>query len=320
MRLPLVPLLLAAATPILGQDTSRGVQLFESHDRAGARAELSAAVQRDDRDARAHYYLGRLAMLENDPEAAAEHLERAVKLDGNVSDYQLWYGNALGQQAARASKLKQPFLGRRAMAALERAVALDDRNIEARDVLVDVYSMAPGFMGGSADKARAQAQVIESIDPMRGHLALGRLAMRAKDTAAVERELNASIAAAPDSLRAYSALATWYLRAKQWSQAFATLDRYIQRRPDDPYGPYHIGRIAAVSGEQLERGEQGIRAFLATPPKDAAPPMLSRAYLRLGQLLQHQGRHAESRSALEQAVKLDARNDEAKKALKGRAS
>ena len=101
-----------------------------------------------------------------------------------------------------------------------------------------------------------------------------------------------------------------------WPQAFATLDPYIKQHPADPYGPYWIGRIAAASGQQLERGEQGIRAFLVKPPKDAGPLVLSRAYMRLGQVLDHQGKRAEARSAIEQAVKLDPRNEEAKKGLK----
>ena len=317
MRLSRVLLLLASsAASVPAQDISRGVQLFESHDRAGARAEFVAALKRDDRDARAHHYLGRLAMLQNDADAAADHFERAVKLDATVSDYHFWYGNAVAQKGSRASKLKQPFLAGRAMSELERAVALDERNIEARDMLVDFYSMAPGVMGGSADKAREQARAIARIDTMRGHVAAGRLAMRAKDTAAVEREMNAAIAAAPDSLRAYSSLATWYATEKKWPQAFRTVDRYIGQRPDDPHGLYHVGRIAALSGEQLDRGEQSLRAFLAAPPKDAPPPLVARAYLRLGQVLEHAGKRADARSAFEQAVKLDSRNDEAKKALK----
>src|SRR5687767_13951254 len=114
MRLSLVTLLLAAVSPaVLAQDVTRGIQLFEAHDRAGARVELSAAVKQNDRDARAHHYLGRLAMLENDLDAAADHLERATKLDPTVSSYQFWYANAVGQQTARASKLKQPILARR---------------------------------------------------------------------------------------------------------------------------------------------------------------------------------------------------------------
>jgi tetratricopeptide (TPR) repeat protein len=312
-------LLLSVAAPALyAQGTSRGVQFFESGDWAGAKAEFSVAVQRNDRDARSHYYLGRLAMLEDDADTAAEHFERAVTLDQSVSDYHLWYGNAIGQQGSRVSMLKQPFLARRMKSELERAVELDARNIDARDGLVDFYSMAPGAMGGSTDKAREQAQAIAQVDAMRGHLAFARLAVNAKDTPAVEREMNAAIAAAPDNRRGYSALALWYEREKKWPQAFATLDPYIKRYPDDPYGRYGIGRIAAASGQQLERGEKGIRAFLAKPPKDAGPLVLSRAYQRLGQVLEHQGKRAEARSAFEQAVKIDPRNEEAKKALTAR--
>src|SRR5688500_2645275 len=114
MRLSLVLLLLgSSAATAPAQEVSRGVQLFESHDRAGARAEFVAALQRNDRDARAHYYLGRLAMLQNDADAAAEHFERAVKLDATTSDYHFWYGNAVAQKGSRASKLKQPFLAGR---------------------------------------------------------------------------------------------------------------------------------------------------------------------------------------------------------------
>jgi tetratricopeptide (TPR) repeat protein len=319
MRLSLVALLLltAAANTVLSQDTSRGVQLFDSHDRAGAKTEFSAALKRNDRDARAHYYLGRLAMLENDADAAAEHFERAVKLDASVADYHFWYGSAVAQQATRASKLRQPILAKRMKAAVERAVALDGNNIDARDLLRDFYSMAPGIMGGSEEKAREQAAAIARVDATRGYLAAARLAMQRKDTAGVEREMDAAIAAAPDSLRAYSALATWYATAKRWPQAFATVERYAARRPADPYGSYHLGRIAALSGQHLARGEESLRSFLANPPRDAAPVLLSRAHMRLGQILNHQGRRTEARSALEQALTIDPRNDDAKKALQG---
>lgn len=310
-----LPLLALAAPALAAQSTSRGVQLFESHDRAAARAELVAVVRRDEGDARAHLYLGRLALLENDADAAVEHLERAVALDARVSAHHYWYGAAVAQQTMRASKLKMPILARRMKAAMERAVALDPRNVEARDMLVDFYSMAPGVMGGDEAKAREHAAAIARLDPARGHLAAGRLAMQAKDTTAVEREMQAAIAAAPDSIRAYVTLASWHGRAKRWPQAFATMDRYVARRPDDPHGPNAVGRLAALSGQELARGEQGIRAFLAAPPRDAAPPVLSRAWLRLGQVLEHQGRRAEARQAMVRAVALDPRNDEARKAL-----
>jgi tetratricopeptide (TPR) repeat protein len=322
MRLPFIPLLLllpltAVATRTLpAQDIARGVRLFESHDHAGARAEFTAAVRRNDADARAHYWLGRLDLLRNDADAAVDHLERATKIDDTVSDYQFWYGSAIAQQASSASALTQPILARRMRAAIERAVLLDERNIDARDMLVDFYSMAPGFMGGSPEKAREQAMAIARIDAMRGHLAAGRMAIDAKDTATVEREMNAAIDLAPDSLRTYVALITWQLTTKQWPRAFATIDRYIARRPDDLHGSYQLGRAAAMSGQQLTRGETALRAFLASPPGDATPPAVARAQLRLGHVLAHQGRHADARVAFEQALKIDPRNEEAKKALK----
>jgi len=305
-------LLTAAAASPAGQAMSRGEQLFQAAEWAKARAEFSGAVQRDDRDARAHFYLGRLALIDDDLETATAQLRRAVELEDTVSGYHLWYGKAMTQQAMRTMN---PMLAAGVMPQLERAVALDGRNIDARDALLDFYSMAPAMMGGSTDKAREQAEAIARIDAMRGHVALGRLAVRAKDSTAVEREMNAAIALAPDSLRAYSGLAGWYVSQKQWPMAFATLDRYVARRPGDPYGLYGIGRVAAVSGQELERGERSLRSFLAKPPKDAAGPVISTAYLRLGQVLEHEGRSGEARAAYQQALASNPRNDEARKAL-----
>ena len=317
MRLLLVPLfsLIVAIHPLLAQDVARGIQLYETHDFAGAKTELAAALRRNDRDPRAHYYLGRIAMLDNDPGVAADHFERATRLADSVSDYHFWYASATAQQASRVTPLKRPMLAGRMKAAAERAIVIDARNIDARDLLLDFYSMAPGLMGGSTDKAREQAHAIAQIDPVRGHLAAARLAIQAGDTAAVEREMNAAITGAPDSLRAYTALTTWYVTAKKWSSAFETVDRYLARHRDDPLAAYQVGRVAAMSGQQLQRGEERLRAFIANAPKDAGSAALARGYLRLGQILQQQGRPADARSAFEQALKIDPRNEEAKKAL-----
>jgi Tfp pilus assembly protein PilF len=309
-------LLLLTSTVARAQNTPRGVQLFEAGEWAKARSELSAAVQRDDGDARAHFYIGRLDLQANDLDAATRHFEQAVKLADGVSDYHLWLGKTLAQRAMHASMMEQMSLGGRMKSECERSVALDAGNLEAREMLLDLYMMAPPMMGGGMDKAREQADAIAKRDAGRGHLAYGRMAAQAKDSTTAVRELNAAIAATPDTIRAYSALASWYAKQKEWPQAFAAIDRYVQRRPGDPAGAYAIGRIAALSGQQLERGEKGLRAYLAKPPRDATPPTLSMAYLRLGQVLDHEGRGPDARAAFEQALKLDPTNDDAKKALK----
>src|SRR4051794_21868383 len=114
-RGPLSILLIGlAAVPLCAQG-GRGVPLFDAGDWAAAKAEFSTAVQKNDRDARAHYYLGRIALLDDDVDVAAAQFERAVALDEGVSDYHMWYGTALSQQAGRASALKQPFIARQVL-------------------------------------------------------------------------------------------------------------------------------------------------------------------------------------------------------------
>jgi len=314
VRLILAALLFSLAAPAVGAPVpSRGEQLFQSGDWERARAEFSDAVRRNDRDARAHYYLGRLALLDNDLDQASEQLKRAVDLEEGLSDHHLWYAKAMMQQAMHA---QNPLLAMGVKAQLERAVALDGRSLDARDVLLDYYSMAPAMMGGGSDKARAQADSIARLDAMRGHYALGRLAVRSNDSTAAIRELNAAIALKPDTLPAYATLASWYGSRNDWPRAFATLDRYVQRRPADPSVLYTIGRASATSGQELDRGERALRKYIAGPPKDAPRPTIALACLRLGQILDREGKSGEARAAYQRALELDPRNEDARKALK----
>src|SRR5258706_15774258 len=85
-------LLLLATRALAEQGPSREAQLFQSGDWVKAKAEFSADVRRNDLDARAHFYLGRLALVDGDLDAAMEQLKRAVELQDGESGYHLWYG------------------------------------------------------------------------------------------------------------------------------------------------------------------------------------------------------------------------------------
>ena len=55
----------------------------------------------------ARYYLGRIALIEQDFEEAAEKLEEAVESNSNNADYHYWLGVVYGQQAFNANVIKQ---------------------------------------------------------------------------------------------------------------------------------------------------------------------------------------------------------------------
>src|SRR5690242_7772025 len=64
MRRLLAALLLALPVQLSAQGTANGVALFEARRYAEARTTLEAAAKADPKDARAAYYLGRIALVD----------------------------------------------------------------------------------------------------------------------------------------------------------------------------------------------------------------------------------------------------------------
>ncbi len=222
-------LLLAALPAVLGAQTPE--QLFQQRRFTEARTAAQARLANDRNDANALYWMGRLAAAENKNSEAAGWFEKAIKRDERNAIYHVWLGNVVGNEAQRANKLRQPFLARRVKSEFELAVQLDPKLVDARAGLVNFYSMAPGFMGGSMEKASEQVAAITKLNPMRGHLAGAQVAERQKDVSAAQREFEAAVTAAPDTAQAYYSLAAFYRRQSKWDEAFATYERLMQARP-----------------------------------------------------------------------------------------
>lgn len=183
-------LLLWSTIPALAasEAIAPGVQLFESRRFEEARKFFAPYVAKNSRDADAAYYLGRTLFALGRFEPAANQLEKAVEIRPN-SDTLLWLGRAYGQYAMQASLFKQAGLAKKCKAAWERAVALDPNNLNVREDLIQYYLRAPGFMGGSLEKAREQAVEIKKRDAVRGSLAAATIHLYQKNNAAAEKEV-----------------------------------------------------------------------------------------------------------------------------------
>ena len=306
----------ASPAPTLAQDATldRARAAIESGQAATARPALESYARANPGSAPGFYWLGRAHMAERSWEKAADALERAVRLDPAHAPSHFYLGAAYGEQAQRASKLRQPFLAKKVQREFERAVELDADYLDAREGLVDFYRMAPGFMGGSIDKAKAQASEIRKRNALRGAYAFAEIAMHEKKPEVAMKELDNAIAAAPDSAGPYVQLADMHGRAGDWARAWEVVGRFQARRPDDPRGGYFTGRFAAMSGQRLDDGERGLRQYLARAHAPGTPTHAA-AHWRLGQIAERRGDKPTARREYEAALRLDPELAGAKESL-----
>lgn len=313
IAIPVLCASLAAQSPLeLGQTAFKAGRWSE------AESAFRRSVAAGPKDATAQFWLGRtLLALDRAPEAEG-HLEQAVALQPNSSDHHLWLGNAIGMQAQRASTLKQPFMARRIKAEYETAVRLDPDNLDAREGIFQFYLQAPGFMGGGLDKAQATQREVAKRNAYRGLFMQAAIAQKQKDDAAVERTYRTAFAQYPDSAGPLNNLASLLVSKERTPEAWQVIDAFAKRRPGDPLTLYVVGRAAAVTGQQLERGEQALKQYLALPaPAPGGPlPLPTSAHYRLGQIYEKQGKRDAARAAYQTALRLNADNRGAKDALK----
>jgi tetratricopeptide (TPR) repeat protein len=317
------PLLVAACLVSLAAGATRlaaqsSADVSVQCDRAGnpafpdARARVQAAAGQG--GAAGAFAQGCLALGEGRYEPAASAFEQAVRADDRAAAYHYFLGRAYGAQAQRASMMSRASLARKTKAEFERAVQLDPEFLDAREGLMQYYLQAPGFMGGSPQKAREQAHEVRKRAPYRGALLYATLAARDKDLAGAVRELDGMTRQFPDSTAPYVQLAVLQSQQKNWPAVWAAVDRLGRARPDAPAGWYAAGRAAAESGEQLDRGAGALARYLATTPA-AGAPTLGAAHWRLGMIRERQGRRDDARAEYEAAVRLDPRLKDARAAL-----
>jgi Tfp pilus assembly protein PilF len=308
-------LVVAAAARGSGQCTPGVQKLVTDQKYDEARAEVQALIKKNAADDAALHCMGRLYLAENKSGDAVDWFEKAVKVNDNNALHHLFLGNALGNEAEKANKLRQPMLARRVKSEFERAVALDPNLVDAHQGLMQFYLHAPGFMGGSQEKAKGQADAILRINPLRGHFALANLADYNKDMPAVEAELKAALAVAPDSVNAWYSLGSFYQNQKRWPDAFALYERMMNDKPTEILAHFQYGRVAALSGENMERGERELRYWLSAAPSGAPIPTQSGAHMRIAMIYERQGKKDAARAEYQTALSINPKNTEAKQRL-----
>ncbi|NUN70495.1 MAG: tetratricopeptide repeat protein [Bacteroidetes bacterium] len=246
------PLLFCLMIPVLlaAQTDSTGIRLLNAKKYAEARAYFEQAVQRNGKDAESHYFLAMTLMIEQQLDEAEESVDEAIDINDGVSKYHLLRGQILGQQAMTANVLSQGLLAPKIKNAFQRASELDPSNVDARLALYNYYVMAPGFMGGSTDKAFDQANAIVKLEPLRGYLLLANYYNRVKkDTAEAERQIKKAIAAAPEKGNGYKQLGYLYMNTRRYAEAYEQMKKYAAADPKNPDAHDSYGDVLKAEGK-----------------------------------------------------------------------
>lgn len=262
-------------------DREQITELVAGHHWATVRPLLEQAVAVDPKNPEAHFYLGLTLLNQNKPEEAAQQLENATSLAPSNSEYQRILGDAYGSAAQHAGMLSKMSWARKCKAAYVRAVELEPSNIGARMSVLEYCRQAPGFVGGGMDQAYAQAEEIKKLDPVQGR----------------------------------AALASLYLTDKKYREAFVLYETVIKDQPDDYDALYALGRIAALTGENLDAGLAALRHCLELNTTGSHPSKAP-ANWRIGTILELKGDKPAARAAYEASLRIDPSFKQAIESLK----
>lgn len=309
MRLTILLALLSVVS--YGQVIDQAKKLYEEKKWDQARKLLTPIKEGHKDYADARYWLGRIEFNQQNLDEAEEYLEEAIEANDKVADYHYWYGSVLGNIAQKANTIKQGMLAPKIKDSFEKTVALDPNNMSAHWGLIEFYTQAPGFMGGSWEKAEATAKSIGKIKKAEGYRAVGVVMERQEKF--VEAEKQYELAYKEDPLYVYN-LSNFYVKQKKNDKAFALFEEQLKRNPEDMMAGYQVGKLSATTGQKLDMGEKHLMKYLSYQPKENEPSHAG-ANMRLAQIKEKKGNKPEAKKLFETALKMDPSLKEAKEGL-----
>ena len=227
---------------------------------ARAAPAITALVKAQPKSAEVHILHARLLLQQGKGDDAVDAASEAVALAPGNAQAHYWLGNSYGTRIGQVGSMSQAFMAPKLRDAFEKAIALDPDLHDARTSLIEYYLQAPAIVGGSVDKARAQAAELAKRDPPRGHYARARLAMHDKQPDVAAKAYLAAWEARPESVTYRMAAGLVLQETKQWDR----------RRPEGGVGLVPAGPHVCPVGPAAGRGRQRA-ASLPRPAAGAGP-------------------------------------------------
>lgn len=189
-----------------------------------------------------------------DAKSSSAYLERAVAADPRDPQCHHWLGRAYGRRAESASVFTAGVWAVRARQSFERAFELDPGNLETINDLFEYYLEAPGFLGGSVDKAAVLADRARSLDRGEHQYHLARLAEKRGQLQTAEKSYRRAADADPNDVGRLIDLAEFLERQGRLQESDSVLERAHKMSPEAPNLLFEQAKTHVESRRNLEGG------------------------------------------------------------------
>lgn len=231
-----------------------------------AQAHYAKALQINSRFAPAHAGLGYIATVAEDEATALTHFRQALRLDDGSSLIQYQYGRCLLEKGRKQEKDEREGTLTEAREALQRALTLDPRRVEALAQLGQIHMLLGMQPEGRVVLERALAAMPARMDVARNLLQYYVLADEAQKQAELlalirQRGGRAEAEAASETiLRSKVDRVARLINDKRYDEALAAAEK-LASQTDDPAIKALIAeaRQAASQGQLVEIYNQGVR-------------------------------------------------------------
>jgi tetratricopeptide (TPR) repeat protein len=205
-------------------------------------------------------------------------------------------------------------LAGRAQDQLNAAVKLDSSNVEARIYLAHYYLNAPSIAGGSKKKALEHVREIIKYEPVEGNVLMAGIHVKDEEYDLAIEKYKSCIAARPENTDYRYRLAMLFQQLEDFDQCFAAFEEILEIDPGSPGALYQMGRTAAISKTNLDRGIECLTEYLAA---EAPPgyPGHDAAHWRLGMLFENKGEVSAAKREYKRALEINPGGEEYRKSL-----
>ena len=242
-------------------------------------------------DLKAIEFLGDAQGHQKNWDAAISSYKKLVDKKPNNANYHYKYGGALGMKALSVNKFKALSIIGDVKEAFLKAAELDQKHIETRWALVELYMQLPGIIGGSKSKSLKYANELENLSTVDGYLAKGYIYEYDNEPKLAEDYYKKAINIG-GSLTCFDKLTTFYENTNQPQKAIKNIEEAQQKHQRNALH-YQIGKVAAEYNVQLQKGEHCLKIYIQNySPTDGVPKAW--AYYRLAQIQTHNNNKPEA--------------------------